>query len=280
MIPFLEAFETFDIENFIRLTFPASWGGVGARILESGVEFAEGNCDWSPRWSKIPRTVRKGRNELETAVKSCIYRVHDCIHQLWGLPIPGCDFTEDDRYLFKRAGMCGEVAVLAVIEFAFCDYIYQHYPEVRELIWSRNAVPLIKEGGPLQYKNLTQIAIRLDGLLHKKLRPKWVRENAIATAFADDYVPMLEKDRYYLDRHWEAMKAANWLPDEAPNSRYSPDLDGLELTIWMIEDFLHLIDTDTKIDKALREFNRIRRASIVMPSNWDGKLTQALKAEK
>jgi hypothetical protein len=263
---FIEAAKAQTIEEFLSTVFPSTWSGIRARILESGAEFTE-DCVWAARWSKIPRTERKGKNALETAVKSCIYRVHDCLHQLWGLPVPDLGFSEDDRYLFKRAGMCGEVSVLTLTEFVFCTYLYDNFPEVRDIIWRRNAVPLIKEG-ELKGKSTLQIAIRLDGLLHKKIRPLWVRESPIATAFCDDYVPMLEQDRMFLDIHWDAMKVANWIPIQAPNSRYSKNLDGLELTSWMIEDFYHLMQTDERVDLPLREFNRQRRALIKLPKNW------------
>jgi hypothetical protein len=79
---------------------------------------------------------------------------------------------------------------------------------------------------------------------------------------------MLEADRNNLDRHWAAMKNAGWIPEQAPNSRYSRDLDGLELTIWMITDFFHLMDTDAHIDHALREFICRRRETIELPEGW------------
>src|SRR4029078_12513763 len=110
---------------------------------ESGAKFTTEKVVWAPRWSKIPLTVRKGRDQFSTNVKSCIYRVHDCIHQLWGLPIPDKSFSEEDRYNFKRAGMCGEVAVLTLTEFVFCQYLFDAFEETRNLIWLRNAIPLL-----------------------------------------------------------------------------------------------------------------------------------------
>jgi|ERR1051325_2124208 hypothetical protein len=266
---FTTAFETRDIERFLNLLMPPAWAGIAARILESGAEFQNEVGQWAPRWTRIPPTIRKGETPFETAVKSCMFRVHDCLHQLWGLPIPGEGFTEEDRYLFKRAGMCGEVATLVIEEFAFGSYLYETYPETRDLIWRRNALPMWREG-PLQGKTLLQVVMRVDGLLHKRLRPQWVRDSREASAFTDDYVPMLDADRRYLDLHWEAMKRAKWIPREAPNSRYGRDLDGLELTIWMVSDFFHLMNTDSKVDNALREFNRQRRETIKLPDYWDG----------
>src|SRR6185295_8543805 len=93
-VVFQEAFETRDIERFLSLMFPASWDGVAARIIESGVEMSTELCPWAPRWSFIPPTERKGKTDLEKHVKSCMFRVHDCLHQLWGLPTPSPTFTE------------------------------------------------------------------------------------------------------------------------------------------------------------------------------------------
>lgn len=266
---FEQLFNTTDLDDFIFNVLPPSWCGIAARIVESGAEFTDEKIKWAPRWSKVPRTVKTGDTEFEGHVKSCIYRVHDCIHQLWGLPLPNEYFTEYDRYNFKRAGMCGEVAVLSLTEFVFCEYLYDTYPELATIIWKRNAIPLIKEGG-LEGKTPLEIALRLDGLLHKKIRPLWVRESATATKFCNDYVPMLEADRESLDQHWRSLRQADYIPEGAPNSRYSKNLDGLELTSWMINDFFHLKQTDSEVDKALRSFNKERRSRIILPENWDG----------
>lgn len=123
--------------------------------------------------------------------------------------------------------------------------------------------------GPLRGRSPEQIAARLDELLHKKIRPKWLRDNTSATAFADDYVPMLEHDRRCIDHNWQIMRANCWRPESAPNVRYSPSLSGLELTTWMIRDFFHLLDTDPQVDVALAAFNRERRKSIELPSGWN-----------
>jgi hypothetical protein len=263
---FKKGYQTDNIEEFVQCVFPDEWKAVGARIIESGAEFTP-NCTWAARWSKIPMTVRVGKTEDETILKSCIYRIHDCLHQLWGLPVPTGKFSEDEFYLFKRAAMCGEVAVLTLTEFVFADFVYQTFPEYRDCIWERNAIPL-KVFGPLKNKTTVEIAMRLDGLLHKKIRPRWVRESDVATRFCDDYVPMLEGDRSNLDQHWKSMKDADWIPTNAPNCRYDSNLDGLELTIWMIEDFEHLLRTDNRVDEALMRFNRERRGSITLPDNW------------
>jgi len=266
---FAKAFETRDIEEFLNLAFPTEWKGLAARIIESGVEFDSKLCDWAPRWSKIPPTVRNGKTEFETTVKSCMFRVHDCLHQLWGLPIPSSELNEDDFYEYKRAQMCGEVAVLTLTEFDYSNYWYKRgNDELKNLLWNRNALPLLY--GPLLGKSTLQIAQRMDSLLHKKVHPRWVREMKEATEFVEDYVPMLEDDRTNINHNWKLMKRDNWLPVGAPNSRYNPNLDGLELTQWMINDFFHLMDTDSKVDEPLRDFNRNRRAGIVLPSGWNG----------
>ena len=264
---FYDAFHTRDIEAFTRLLFPPAWGAITARIVESGAEMSPEMCPWAPRWSLIPPTVRKGATALETWVKSCLFRAHDCFHQLWGLPIPDPSYSEDAFYSYKRAQMCGEVAVLTLTEFVLAPHLYDTYAELREVLWKRNAIPLLREG-PLQGKSTVQVALRLDDILHKKRRPRWVRDSREASAFADDYVPMLEADRRDIDHNWALMKKQEWRPSGAPNARYSQDLDGLELTAWMIDDFYHLVGTDSVVDEALRDFNRERRRKIVLPAGW------------
>lgn len=266
--PFLEAFETRDIERFLKLVFPPTWQGLAARIIETGVTFSTEMCAWAPRWSRIPPTVRTGHYASDTAVKSCMFRVHDCLHQLWGLPLPSERLDEADFFEYKRAQMCGEVAVLTLTEFTFAEYWHRVRHDLQPAFEVRMALPML--WGPLAGKSTLQIAQRMDDLLHKKSRPRWVREHAASRLFVDDYVPMLEFDRTNIDHNWRLMKAANWRPVGAPNSRYSPDLDGLELTQWMIEDFNHLMDTDAVVDEPLRDFNRKRREGIVLPAGWNG----------
>jgi hypothetical protein len=263
---FIKAAATKDIVEFLQLIFPEEWQPVASRIIETGVEFDKGMCNWAPRWSKIPFTVKTGRTELEAAVKSVMYRVHDCFHQLWGLPIPSTDFTTDDFYSFKRAQMCGEVAVLSLSEFILAKKLYDKYPDIRDILDRRCAISMME--GPFKYKSPIDIAMRMDDILHKKNRPKWLREHKDSGRFADYYVPMLEADRIAIDHNWKCMKKANWIPIGAPNSRYSPTLDGLELTIWMVTDFYHLTKTDTEIDMALTNFNRDRRSEIKFPEGW------------
>ena len=254
-----------DVFEFLDLMFPKHWQPIAARILETGVDFSDSLCAWAPRWSKIPPTIRSGKTDFESHVKSCIFRMHDFIHQLWGLPIPS-DFSEEQFYLYKRAQMCGEVAVLTLTEFEFCNHLFNSFPETQEVILKRNAIPMLK--GPLQGKSILQIALRMDDLLHKKSRPKWVRDHKPSLNFIEDYVPMLEYDREDIDNNWEIMKKANWLPYGAPNARYNVNLDGLELTTWMINDFFHQMDTGLLFDKELRIFNKKRRDKIILPEDW------------
>lgn len=290
----LRAFHTSDIETFLDIAFPPEWKGIAARILESGATFHDGDpseVKWAPRWSKIPLTKRYSTDGSVsiTAMKSIIFRVHDCLHQLWGLPHPGEDYTEDDFYYYKRSQMCGEVAVLTLAEFSYAKWLYNNLPEsFQPWILSRNALPMMmgsrREDAPLQGKSILQIAQRLDDLLHKRKNafdkdlcahdkfkpfPKWVRENIYAQKFVEDYVPMLQKDRSQIDKNWKVMKEAGFQPDNAPNVRYGRHMDGLELTSWMIQDFEHLKSTDPEVDKALMEFNRERRSKLVLPDGWD-----------
>lgn len=266
---FKTAYETRDIHLFMNLLFPENWSPIIARIMESGVTFSETDCHWQPKWSKISPTKKKGNSELEKYVKSCIYRAHDCIHQLWGVPIPKDINNNEEFYSYKRAQICGEVAVLTIIEFILCKHFYDKFPATREILYKRNAIPLLYT--VFKNKSTLDIALRLDGILHKKINPKWVRDNSHATAFVEDYVPMLEFDRKTIDHNWNLMKKNGWLPpSDSPNVRYSDEYDGLELTAWMINDFYHLLGTSSEIDTGLCSFNRERREKIILPDGWNG----------
>lgn len=272
---FEEAFETRSVHRFLELLFPEEWSAIAARIIESGVEMSVSMVPWAPRWSMISPTVRIGRTMFETHVKSCLYRAHDCIHQLWGVPIHSAEFTDDEFYLYKRAIMCGEVAVLSISEFFLANHLWHMFPEVRSILDERNAMPMLH--GPLKGKSMKQIACRLDGLLHKKLRPSWVRSHVPSIAFCDDYQPMLQSDREQADRNWIAMRAAAWVPAGAPNAPFSASLDGIELTLWMIDDFLHLMQMSDAVDEALRDFNIARRSKIILPNGWGTKECEQCK---
>jgi hypothetical protein len=82
------------------------------------------------------------------------------------------------------------------------------------------------------------------------------------------YKPMLAFDRDAINDNWQVMSECKWVPKDAPNSTYSRNLDGLELTLWMIDDFTHQMSTDSFVDRGLAEFNKARRAKVVFPSGW------------
>jgi len=104
------AFYARNLPDFLRFALPNEWGGVKRAILESGAWMTTRKVKWAPRWSGIHMTLKTGDSEDIVAVKSVLYRAHDCLHQLWGLPLPGQN--DDDFYEYKRSQMCGEVAVL------------------------------------------------------------------------------------------------------------------------------------------------------------------------
>ena len=267
---FLEAYEIYDIELFLERVFPPQWSGISARILETGVTMNKEPCAWAPRWTQIPPTQRVGRTDDESRMRSIIFRVHDCLHQLWGLPKPALE--ADNYYEYKRAQMCGEVVVLTLCEFVYVQWLYETFDELGPWIEGRCAVMMLKKD--LKGKSTTQIALRLDAFLHKKRMPKWVRENEQALLFAEYYTPMLQRDREAIEQCWRSMEAdPTWVEQnlgDAPLARFSPTLTGLELTCWMIADFEHLIDTTPDPDWALVHWNRKRRAKIVMPTDWHG----------
>ena len=64
------------------------------------------------------------------------------------------------------------------------------------------------------------------------------------------------------------LPSLGWKPEGAPFTRYSSNLDGLELTQWMIQDFEHLLGTDDKVDWELAKFNQERRQKIRLPNGW------------
>tara|TARA_B100001094_G_scaffold9569_1_gene8553 strand:- start:171 stop:989 length:819 start_codon:yes stop_codon:yes gene_type:complete len=259
----VQASKETEIEAFLELAFPPMWAGVAARIIETGATFAEGSCNWAPRWSQIPLTMRYGDSEEETAMKSVIFRVHDCLHQLWGLPDPKEGFS-----YYKKTQMAGEVAVLTLTEFVYAKWLYYSFPEFRQHLLGRHAIPMIMEGGPLAHANYKQLATRLDSILHKKAVPTWVRDCESARLFRDDYLPMLETDRAEINVNWSSMARMHWNPKGASIARFGKHLDGLELTLWMIDDFEHLLNTDSAVDEPLKRFNVERRSEIVLPEGW------------
>ncbi|MCH9682936.1 MAG: hypothetical protein K0V04_15980 [Deltaproteobacteria bacterium] len=268
----LEAYDIFEIDQFLDRVFPPQWAGIAARILETGATMSPTPCLWAPRWTPVPPTQRIGRCDDESRMRSIIFRVHDCLHQLWGLPHPGDLESADDFRYYKRAQMCGEIAVLTLCEFVYVDWLYQSFPELSAWIEGRCAVLMLRKA--LRGKSTTQVALRLDEFLHKNHVSRWVREDEHARAFAEYYTPMLQKDRDAIDQCWAAMKAEpGWVERAlaaAPKARFADTLSGLELTCWMIADFEHLLSTTPEPDWALAHWNRERRATIELPRGWPG----------
>lgn len=269
LINLKDAYECTDLAQFLALVLPPEWGAVRARILESGAVFADTD-KFAPRWSPIPFTQRVGATPDESYLKSIIFRVHDCLHQLWGLPVPTA-FDDRERRYFKRMWMCAEVAVLTLTEFFYCQWLYDTQPHCRPLLEKRNTL-LFKSTSELRHKTMRQTAARLDELLHKRTMPGWVRENRYALIFINDYVRMLGQDRLNIDYNWSLLLAQ---PDKEylrrlPNQRYSARLDGLEFTLGMIADFEHILEFgDEQIDAELARFNAERRRHVALPQGWN-----------
>lgn len=265
-----KAFNSTDLKEFIYEVFPDEWSPIAARIIESGAKYEETN-KFAPKWSSIPLTIRYSRNNniTETYLKSIIFRIHDCIHQLWGLPIPET-FDEENKYIFKRMWMCAEITTLTITEFIYCEWLYNTQIKLRSLLEDRNTL-LFKWTTELKGKTYVQIAGRLDRLLHAKLIPKWVRDNKYGMIFINDYVPMLEQDRINIDHNWKLLceQTNKDYLKKLPNQRYSRELDGSELTLWMIKDFNHLLNTDKMIDEELAKFNCERRSKVNLPDGWN-----------
>ncbi len=105
---FARAFDAKHIEDLLSI-LPDEWAPIRARIIESGVTLSPTVVPWAPRWTPVSPTIR-GSNSgspKEMMVKSVIYRIHDCIHQLWGLrtdPVvdaPLRDFNRERRSLIR-----------------------------------------------------------------------------------------------------------------------------------------------------------------------------------
>lgn len=277
-----KAFFAETAEEFLQEAFPPQWGAITARILETGAEFAAtmNMNGFAPGWSCIPKTVRysKTGNDQETYFKSMIFRVHDFLHQLWGLPVPRNFDDDKEREYFKRMWMCAEITVLTVVEFFYCQWLFDTQPHLQQFLIDRNTL-LFKRTTTLSTKTMKQTAIRLDGLLHKKTQPSWVTENRHGLEFCADFVPMLAYDRVNIDHDWCLLKAQSdksYL-DNLANQSYSERLDGLELTCWMIDHFEHLLDTSTRVDRGLQKFNRERRMNVKLPDEWNNAPVDAPK---
>lgn len=199
-------------------------------------------------------------------VRSCIFRAHDCIHNLWGLPIPSKEFNNDDYNKFKKSQMCGEVVVLTIVEFMLCKILMERDPEISPIILKRQAVNIMNN----VFKNKTsnEIVSRIDTMLHKKFHESWMNNESVKL-FREYYIPMLELDRKNSENNFYIMKANNWRPVNAPNNRYNSELTGLEMTNWMMNDFHHQLNTDNVIDEGLMLFNRNRLEGIIIPDGWN-----------
>jgi hypothetical protein len=264
------AYRSTDLREFLGLVFPVKWAPLTARILESGATFQAAAVDkFAPRWSHIPLTERVGRTDRESWLKSIMFRVHDSLHQLWGLPTP-TTFDDAEFYAFKRMWMCAEVAVLTITEFFYSQWLYDTQPHLRDLLIARETL-VFKNSSALKHLDVFQTAARLDTLLHKQAVPQWVRSNPFGMAFVDDYVPMLQQDRNNIDWNWALLKAQrdkSYLA-RLPNQRYGTHLDGLELTLWMMQDFTHQMNTGAEIDEELAAFNAKRRSHVALPDTWN-----------
>jgi hypothetical protein len=263
----IKAYEAQTIREFVRYAFPENMVGVGSRIIEFGTEFDPHFNKWAPRWSGVPRTERKARvGGLEQIVASVLYRTHDVIHNLWGLPQVD-PMNPEDCAVYKRTQMCGEVAVLTLTEFMFAKF-WATDPSLIPILNRRNALPMMN--GPLFGLTIREIGARLDGILHQRLGnpPLWVRDHKESSAFVADYGRLLEADRNMIDGCLEEMRKTGWRPPSGPSFRPSHNLDGLELTLWMIDDFNSQAKTHSHIDEDLAEFNKKRRAGILFPPGW------------
>lgn len=262
------AFAAETLEDFLHAAFPPAFRGVAARIVESGATFSADVPAWAPRWSGIPFTRRKERvGGVDEKLATVLFRSHDCLHQLWG--VPRLDAQDpDERRAYKRTQMCGEVAVLTLTEFVFAEAWSRVDPAFGPVLDRRNALPLLR--GALAGLSTAEIAARIDGVLHQRaLRPPaWVREDPVATRFVADYTRMLQDDRDNIERCLEAMCREGWTPPAGPTFRPMFRLDGLELTLWMVEDFFHLARTSPEVDTELAAFNRARRGQIRFPPGW------------
>lgn len=266
--PFYLAFKSVDLKDFMTHIFPLNWKGVVARIIETGVKFStDPNEPWLIGVSDIQKTKKTGTTYIESLIKSVLFTSHDCFHQLWGLPYIE-NFDDKDFNFFKKAQMCGEIAVLTITEFILAKQLKKRCSELANLIDKRCSTAMMNYGEPLYHLSPVQLAVRLDELLHKKITPDWIVGNKWGEEFLEHYVPMLQRDRDNIDNNWEIMKKHKFIPNAMPNVRYSGQMTGLELTQWMIQDFMHIRNSDENIDYELAEFNSNRRKRYKIPTEW------------
>lgn len=259
-----------NIVEFLNLIFPPEWDSIKARIIESGVVIHENdNCKWMPRLSPLPFTVKTwGATEFQNNVSSIMYRIHDCIHQLWGMPLPTKNITVSLSD-YKKAQMCGEVVVLMLTEIYFGKYLWENGDdEMKEFLKLRDAVPMYYSC--LKDKTMEEILLRFDGIFHHGHRPSWIYNNKNALEFVNYYDKMLQTDRENIDFNYNSIIDSMWeLPEYAMSPvTYSNDLDGTELTLWMLRDFQQLKNSSPYVDTDLMEFNRKRRKDITLPTDW------------
>jgi hypothetical protein len=85
-----------------------------------------------------------------------------------------------------------------------------------------------------------------------------------------------------IEHDWQLLKEQHAAKEDAylqqmANQSYSETLNGMELTSWMIKHFEHLMDTSTRIDVGLKEFNRGRRNHVRLPKGWNQAPVEAPK---
>lgn len=263
-----KAFHSNNLYDFMYNLFPYNWRGVIARIYETGVSFTDDpNEPWLIGVSNIFKTWKNGTTYIDSLIKSCLFIAHDCFHNLWGLPHIS-DFSDESKKLFQKAQMSGEVAVLVVTEFILAKQIKKRHKELEYNIDKRNASQMISYGNELYHLAPRVLAGRLDEMLRSNIVEYWVKDSKSAKNFFDDYIPMLNGDITNIDKNWEIMKRDEFIPNALPNARYSTKMTGAELTQWMIDDFMHIRNSDEMVDFELREFNKGRREVMVVPRDW------------
>lgn len=149
--PFYMSFNSPDLKTFMDNLFPLNWKGVTARIIETGVKFStDPNEPWLIGVSDIHKTKKVGTTFIESLIKSVLFTSHDCFHQLWGLPYID-NYDDKDFNFFKKAQMCGEIAVLTITEFILAKQLKKRCTELTNLIDKRCSTALMNYGQPLYH---------------------------------------------------------------------------------------------------------------------------------